>query len=388
MTSSGVRTVVAPKKKKSHDTGPIIFYNNARFCTDLSGDSTLRGSSGAPNYKTPTLAPVGRTPVHEEPGHIFEKRGPLEEATLLPEPMDLADNPIPDSQELAFPPSSPPKPGNRMQTLPPVNLEVTGMGGVYPADNFAIDIESRHAIVDQDEAPSVPIASTTKNLPDRFAKILQSDDPQRKVRAAVAQRYLNIQCIEHPPSVLPPAQCFIPDDESMSDDESDPVDDMSISPSSHDALPPSTAPQTMYMPDVDSEDSDEDMADDDEDDEDSSSDAESDGSLDLLATARKADPEAVLRKERQYDAEMAERLAEEIPAGSSAATAGGGSGFASPASGVDKREYRKAKEEARQKQQATATPASLKRARTSDSMDVQGQGLNESSGEEDDDDGN
>ena len=269
-----------------------------------------------------------------------------------------------------------------MQTRHAVNLEVTGMGGVYPADNFAINVESRHAVVDQDEAPAIPIKSATKNLPDRFAKILQSDDPQRKVRAAVAQRYLNIQCVEHPPSVLPPALCFVPDDESMSDDESGTVDEMSISPSSHDALPPSTAPQTMYMPDVDSEDSDEDMEDD-EDSESDSSDAESDGSLDLLATARKADPEAVLRKERQYDAEMAERLAEEIPAGSSAATAGGGSGFASPASGVDKREYRKAKEEARQKQQVAA-PASLKRARTSDSMDVQGQeGSTDSSDEED-----
>ena len=387
MTSSGVRTVVAPRKKKSHDNGPIIFYNNARFCTDLSGDSTLRGSSGAPNYKTSTLTPVGRAPVNEGPGHIFEKRGPLEEASLLPEPMDLADNPIPDSQELAFPPQSPPKPGDRMQTLPSVNLEVTGMGGVYPADNFAINVESRHAVVDQNEAPAIPIKSATKNLPDRFAKILQSDNPQRKVRAAVAQRYLNIQKIEHPPSVLPPALCFVPEDESMSDDESGTVDEMSVSPSSHDALPPSTAPQTMYMPDVDSEDSDEEMEDDDADDDSDSdsesSDAESDGSLDLLATARKADPEAVLRKERQYDAEMAERLAEEIPAGSSAATAGGGSGFASPASGVDKREYRKAKEEARQKQQVAA-PASLKRARTSDSMDVQGQeGSTDSSDEED-----
>ena len=263
------------------------------------------------------------------------------------------------------------------------------MGGVFPADNFAINIESRHAAIDQNEAPSVPISSTTKNLPDRFAKILQSDNPQRQVRAAVAQLYLNIECVQHPPSVLPPALCFVPDDESMSDDESDPVDDMSISPSSHDALPPSTAPQTMYMPDVDSEDSDEDMADEEDDDSSSSSDAESDGSLDLLAAARKADPEAVLRKERQYDAEMAERLAEEIPAGSSAATAGGGSGFASPASGVDKREYRKAKEEARQKQQANATPASLKRARTSDSMDVQGQaGSNDSSGEDEEEDDN
>ena len=380
MTSSGVRTVVAPRKKKSHDTGPIIFYNNARFCTDLSGDSTMRGSSGAPTYKSSTLAPVGRTPVHEGPSHIFEKRGPLEEASLLPEPMDLADNPIPDSQELAFPSPSPPKPGDSVPTLPSVNLEVTGMGGVYPADNFAINIESRHAAIDQNEAPSVSIGSTTKNLPDRFAKILQSDDPQRQVRAAVAQRYLNVECIEHPPSVLPPALCFVPEDESMSDDESDPVDDMSVSPSSHDALPPSTAPQTMYMPDVDSEDSDEDMEDDEGE---SESDAESDDSLDLLATARKADPEAVLRKERQYDAEMAERLAEEIPAGSSAATAGGGSGFASPASGVDKREYRKAKEDARQKQQVAGAPASLKRARTSDSMDVQGQESSNESSDED-----
>jgi hypothetical protein len=398
MTSSGVRTVVTVKKKKSHDNGPIIFYNNARFCTDLSGDSTLRSSSGAPIYKASSFAPVGRAPTREEPNHIFEKRGPLEEASLLPEPMDLADNPIPDSLEIAFPAQSPPEPGDHMQPESFLNLEVTGMGGVYPADNFAIKVESRHAVVDQDEAPSVPITSTTRNLPDRFAKILQSENPQRKVRAAVAQRYLNIQCTEHPPSVLPPALCFVPEDESTSDDDSDPIDEMSISPASHNALPPSTAPQTMYMPDVDSSDSDEEMDeeeeeeeeedeeeedDDDDDDDDSSSNASSDGSLDLLATARKADPEAVLRKERQYDAEMAERLAEDIPAGSSAATAGGGSGFASPASGVDKREYRKAKEDARQKQQVVAAPASLKRARTSDSMDVQGQAGSSAGSDED-----
>jgi hypothetical protein len=270
-----------------------------------------------------------------------------------------------------------------MQAPLSLNLEVTGMGGVYPADNFAIKVESHHAAVAQDEAPAVPIKSTTANLPARFAKILQSSNPQRKVRAAIAQRYLNIQFTQHAPSVLPPALCFVPDDESMSDDNgSDTIDEMSMSAAPNDALPPSTAPQTMYMPDVDSEISDEDMEDNDDSEASDAGSDSSDGSLDLLATARKADPEAVLRKERQYDAEMAERLAEEIPAGSSAATAGGGSGFASPASGVDKREYRKAKQEARQKQQvslavaaaaAAAVPAGLKRARTSDSMDVQGQ---------------
>jgi hypothetical protein len=356
----------APKKRKNHDNGPIIFYNNARFCTDLSGDSGTRGINGAPYYKPSSLAPVGRTPVREEQSQMFEKRGPLEEACLLPEPMDLADNPIPDSLELAFPPRSPLKSLNDTQNRPHIDLEVTGMGGVYPADNFAIDIESRHAVMDQTEAPSVPTQSTTKNLPDRFAKIFQGSNPQQKVRPAVAQRYLNIQRTEHPPSMLPPALCFVAqEDGSSTDDYSGTADAMSVmSQDAEDALPPSTAPQTMYMPDVDSEDSDEDMEDDDDD-------AESDGSLDLLATAREADPEAVSRKERQYDAEMAERLAEEIPAGSSAATAGGGSGFASPENGVDKREYRKAKEDARQRMKL-AVPVPLQRATTSDSMDVEG----------------
>jgi len=57
-----------------------------------------------------------------------------------------------------------------------------------------------------------------------------------------------------------------------------------------------------------------------------------DGSIDLLATAREIDPEAIRAREREYDSNIAERLAEGIPAGSSAATAGGGSGSNSPAS--------------------------------------------------------
>ncbi|KAM0718160.1 hypothetical protein Q7P37_006492 [Cladosporium fusiforme] len=387
MTSSGVRTT-STRRNKYHDNGPIIFYNNAQFCTDLSGDSRPDGNINAPKYKAPCLDPVGRTPACETPDQILEKRGPLEEASMLPEPMDLADNPIPDSLELAFPRQSPPHRKDEMHVRPEIDLEVTGMGGVYPADNFAITVESRHAMVDQAEAPAVPIQSTSKKVPDRFAKILQSDNPQRNVRAAIAHQYLNIQRTEHPPSVLPPALCFMPEDDSMSDVESSQAEDMSISPISADDLPPSTAPQTMGLHYAISGGEDEEMG---QDEDEGESDAESDDSLDLLATARKADPDAVQRKERQYDAEMAERLAEEIPAGSSAATAGGGSGFASPASGFDKREYRQAKQEARMKQQSAVAvePPTLKRARTSDSMDVhglEGSEADSSSSSEDDDD--
>ena len=78
-----------------------------------------------------------------------------------------------------------------------------------------------------------------------------------------------------------------------------------------------------------------------------------DGSVDLLATARQQDPKAVRAREREYDAALAERLAEEIAAGSSAATVGGGSGFCSPADEVVV---------------AGSGRMGLKRARTSESM--------------------
>ena len=61
-----------------------------------------------------------------------------------------------------------------------------------------------------------------------------------------------------------------------------------------------------------------------------STDDSSSSSVDFLAEARELDPEFVRAREREYAADMAERLAEEIPAGSSAATAGGGSGYNSP----------------------------------------------------------
>jgi Frequency clock protein len=54
-------------------------------------------------------------------------------------------------------------------------------------------------------------------------------------------------------------------------------------------------------------------------------------SIDLLATARSVDQHSIRRRDREFDATIADRLAEIIPAGSSAATADGGSGFASPA---------------------------------------------------------
>jgi hypothetical protein len=158
------------------------------------------------------------------------------------------------------------------------------------------------------------------------------------------------------------------DDESVEDDSDVDDDDASDAPPSPGALPPSAAPQRVDLhyplPEED----------------DDSDDEESDDEVDFLATARQIDPEAVRQQEREYDANMAERVAEEIPAGGSAATSGGGSGFESPADDVDGREVRRARQEAR------AQGVNMARVKTSDSMVVQAR-EDSSSGDSDEDEG-
>ena len=65
---------------------------------------------------------------------------------------------------------------------------------------------------------------------------------------------------------------------------------------------------------------------------------------------------------------MAERLQAEIPAGSSAATAGGGSGFASPANGVTPEDIEAAKKAQREAHARNLGKASLGKKRASFAM--------------------
>lgn len=340
MTSSGIRTgsgLLAPsvrKSKQNHDDGPIIFYNNARFCTDLSGDRDPAGT-----YNTTAYIPVSSVPVGKKASSIedvFEKRGPLAQASKLPEPMNLTDNPIPESMEVSFPPQpllAPDLPRDEK----PIVLEVTGIGGVWHADNFAISVDSRHARIDQTATSEVSARIRATSLPSSLAKILHGARDKPKVCAAVHKQILASTVQDLAPSELPPALSFMPDDDSMCDDGSDADEYTTEASGSPGNFPPAAAPQPVELPYAPAEDTDADYEEF-EDDED----VESDGEVDFLAAAREIDPEAVRRREREYDAIMAERLAEEIPTGSSAATAGGGSGFVSPASGINKEEYRRA----------------------------------------------
>ncbi|EME42475.1 hypothetical protein DOTSEDRAFT_73342 [Dothistroma septosporum NZE10] len=367
MTSSGIRTM-SSKKRKTREDGPIIFYNNARFCTDLSGERSATGHTNAPPYTPASAIPLGLTQRSRAMSQAtFEKRGPLAGACELPEPMDLGDNPIPEDLELSFPVQSPRKNDLDLSLRRNIQMEVTGIGGVWPADHFAIAVESRQARLHNGEV--LPESISKQHIPDQLVGILKESTAKQGRRAAVQQRIIRTIQQILPPAELPPALSFMPlSEDSLGDDESDVEDEVSMPPVSLDGFAPAASPQPIKLDYAISEAGE------------YSEDESDDGSLDLLAAARELDPDAIKAQEREYDANMADRLAEEIPAGSSAATAGGGSGFASPADDVSRREYRRAVREALAKRPSL----DAKRSKTADSMKVEDpQDASSSEGEDD-----
>ncbi|KAL1384773.1 frequency clock protein [Phyllosticta capitalensis] len=377
--SSGMRTYSSKRKR---DDGPIIFYNKAKFCTDLSGDRLQVGRSQT-SYTAYTTTPIGaspaRPPMKRSYGTDDDCRGPLARAALHQMDDDSQPSSDPGIEIDAAPLSS----GNSSPfSIEPAALEVSGVGGIIPEDNLFIEVNRRqvrqgtrsvnngacHALRSNKLYPSKinsalsPTAGRESTMPP----------PLKRRRLPIyAGQIVAVRQSNLPPSDLPPPS-LLPFDSSCDADDSDA--DSEYSDVIMEGQGSTTEPQLINLASrsengEDAEDSlsqvteksggsgggdsspnnDEGASsdprlafascyraasasasgsyssDDEEDDDDD------DGSLDFLATAREIDPESIREREREYDSNMAERLAEEIPAGSSAATAGGGSGYNSPA---------------------------------------------------------
>jgi hypothetical protein len=351
LTSSGMRTT-SSKKRQAND-GPIIFYNKASFVTDLSGDR--RGANvktvNIQDYFSYPITAVGIPPT-SEPVKRLESRGPLSKqgATTI-EDSDAMDVDAVISGDSVHGFSEPPSmktAGSSSDNSPdPIEFEASGVGGVHPTDNFALSVKSRHKLV-----WATDLTSRSKTYPPRIRAILaesatstSSSKAAAALSPATANEILASKRKDLPPSKLPPPSYFpvsSPEDVDE-DDYSDSAEDSEMSDSAlycdKPLLPP--APKAFKWPtqvafDSESEDDEDGSPDYDNDGDSSSSSSSSSSSAgglpDMLAHARKVNPEFIRLAEREYDSTLAERLAKEIPAGSSAATAGGGSGFNSPVS--------------------------------------------------------
>lgn len=394
--SSDVRT--NGSKKKRGDDGPIIFYNKAGFCTDLSGDPRPRNVvfANSASYERLETDPVGAPDDEISVGRLPEQRGPLSKAIseAAGDAMDV-DNPTPsDEMELNFATTKGKlSDASSNEELPNfIDFEASGIGGVLPHDNFAIRVKSRRKLVeDQSSSIASKKEHRAKAIPPHLRDILAervavntgAASLSAKNGSVVEEEILSTRRKILPPSKLPPASFFpfsSPDDSdssSNSDAESSESSDDNAG-LSRDRPLPTSAPQVMEWQTYDSgseserEDNGVENEDDDEDDVgdmdvEHPGNTSSDESVDLLAHARVADPSAIRLREREYDASISDRWGEEIPAGSSAATAGGRSGSSSPVeAGVGAEKERD--DGTRFVSGASARRGVLKRNRTSESF--------------------
>jgi hypothetical protein len=395
--SSGFKssTMRSFSSKRKRDDGPMIFYNKMKFCTDLTGDRHAHSRHNSGHYKSITTQPLGAIPTL--PSSIQQHTFDCGESRRL---LDIPNTESGSEEgartwssevELEFSPAALKNDsGNDSPDL--MEFEASGLGGVQPDDNFSIRVR-------RSQTQTTPVGNRTtlhksRSYPKRILEAL-SDYSQhaaegsssRQHPSIIREEILSTSRKSLPSSTLPPASLLPFDSTSSGDVDSDLDDDSDVSSSPSEASSSESGPAAaLHLLNLSplhagrsagnmrgqANESDGEYSEEDEDD-----DSDDDESIDLLATARKVDPTVIQASEREYDAALADRLAAEIPAGSSAATMGGGSGFNSPMSD-DEAEQLSSK--ARVKKQSTTSgsisshPKSLKRTRTGDSLatDVQG----------------
>ena len=319
--------------RKKPDQETIIFYHRAKFCTDLTGDRN--GSpveSGSSFQDGDALGQDSKEQLDARPRRAVDHFSD----TLTPEYMDIDaksenDAESPEStKSLRFSPTS--THANDMLVQPaPVYLEATGVGGVQPADNFMINVRTAHVFarsgtkISPFSAPKVQPHRILHSIPQTSIEAFLQDNPART-------SILSSTTVPLLPSDLPPPSSLFIASSSAEDSSSD--GSTSPSTTSEDSLssasqhfptttthqaPPQPAQKPPFHPITSPNSS-----------RGSHSPADSsdtDSSIDLLAPARMLDPELIAAREREFDVSVKklEELAE-LPAGSSAATAGGGSG--------------------------------------------------------------
>jgi hypothetical protein len=248
------RSSDSDSKGVDKDSGPIIFYKGGAFCTDLSSqelrDNDQDDHSPQTRYVRATAQPLGCAQWDPEPWSC-KGNSPLCLAgtigLITPEDnvmrVDDEDGDVLIQFSPQFAATSP------ITTLPePIEFEASGLGGVLPADNFAINCQTRHYIL-PDHHGRLPM-SRAKALKARLHKKIMHRIPKASIDAFYDQgnmtdssvestgtsashklsrecllrhEILTAQMLKLAPSQLPPASYILapPSEDSSSCDETD-----------------------------------------------------------------------------------------------------------------------------------------------------------------------
>lgn len=302
--------------RKGREEGPIIYYDGAPFCTDLSGDSNFAryhdtevSASGADVLgclpfadMRSDLCPEGSpTDVNQSPESVWMGRRDMDTMEFMAGFEEIGSSPNANSST-------------------PSRLEASGIGGVQPCDNFCVNVLVRHAITKVADSLTVSRFSSFRDqvhrithqspqwATDAFDRGLLPS-PTVGCQRAVRIEVVSAETVHLPPSTLPPpSHVFHPFSSSDSDDEDccerDSADEASSNPASLAALHRSStvSAQQCYLAWSSSE--------------------TDDSSIDLLAHAREQDPDTVAAQEREFEDNIGQQVAKDIGRACSTATIG------------------------------------------------------------------
>ena len=299
--SEGIRESEVKLRTQNRKNGPIIFYNKARFCTDLSGDSSGAMHDEAA-YCRYTQEPIGCLQLADS-GKLDENEGDhVPGGDDLTESMDLdfgstiTTRSALDLEDLKSLISD-------LSTTTPVPMDVSGLGGIQPEDNFMVQVRVCHRGRNgRGSRPHSPPSSPCSQI-RRSRTNMPRSQPDR---GNITSEIISTVKTDMPPSSLPPASyLLLPFSSSESDDGDDEDEGEEPSISYYKQKPRASAkasvekvvdarPAHFFLGSSSDEHKVSSYAS-------TSSGSEDDSSIDFLANARVLDPDTIAAQEREFD---------------------------------------------------------------------------------------
>ena len=314
------------------EDGPIIFYNGASFYTDLS-----REPKNVPHdileYDKPTCTVLG---CSVEGSFAFmnlaELKGSIDKFTDITSPGWLEEDELEDTGSLGVYVSPAAGDDDIYAGFAPIILEASGLGGIQPSDNFAVDVVVRFfsvpttAVENLSHRSYVPtngcLASRyPPSMVDGNVSLVPKLASTYEIRSEVVSA---VKTVLSPSSLPPPSYAFLPlsscNSESC-DDESIPTTNTSHRSSSTSLVTGEVFASPRFLHSMSSETTC------------GSTDASSDdSSIDMLAQARMVDPDSVAAQEREFETHRALSSLESVPVGSESGATGARSRYSSSTS--------------------------------------------------------
>lgn len=310
--SHGLRETEVNLRIQNAEKGPIIFYHKARFCTDLSGDPQEAHIDNIAYHRL-NEDPIGcPSQTCEQP-----QAGSTENSTdsmgmdcdsINASGSDLGLDDLKSCISECFSPTG-------SSTSMPLPLEVSGLGGVHPDDNFVVKVNVRHC--DRRRSPHdshrTEAEFTRYRRTQRLERsIIEAKDSMQShpIEAPSSSEIVSVVKSQMKPSTVPsPLRYRSSFTSSESEDKGSVQSRVMVSPyNSKSRSSDAARPDNVLATSIPRDNSNSSYAS-------TSVGSDDDSSIDLLAHARELDPDAVAAREREFDINL-------LPAGSVAATAG------------------------------------------------------------------